>query len=291
MTNIPAALKAIAQAKASYEAEGYEFIIEAPLPPPFEGFMADAVARRGSELVIIEFRSADLNDRSRSRFDRLAEIIGAQVGWRLDIMTYEPEAPRCFPDQEEIVRRVEEARLVVDVSPDAAVMLIWSSIEGALLRLSHDQGLAPASHVPPRTLIHDLTIHGLLSDNQAAELDDFAKHRNNIAHGMPSEPTSPERLEWLAQFALAVADGELSDLEDMIDWFRDHYISPDNAALFYDKEDGDYFWMGTGPYDAEEVLRDQFALALDADIAEAVKEIEHEGFVWACKRQLDSLNN
>ena len=291
MTKIPTVLKAIAQAKANYEADGYEFSTEAGLPPPFEGFVADALARRDSELVIIEFRSADLSDRSRSRFDQLAEIIGAQVGWRLDIITYEPEAPRCFPDEEDIVRRVEEARLVADVSTDAAAMLIWSSIEGALLRLSHDQGLAPASQVPPRTLIHDLTIHGLLSDNQAAELDEFAKHRNNIAHGMPSELTTPERLEWLAQFATAVADGELADVEDMIDWFRDHYISPENATLFYDREEGDYVWMGTGPYHAEEVLRDQFDLALDADIAEAVKEIEHEGFVWACIKKLESLHN
>lgn len=291
MTKTPAALKAIAKAKANYEAEGYEFCIEEWLPPPFDGFMSDAVARRGSEFVIIEVRSADLSDRTRSRFADLAKIVEANAGWRLDIVTYEPETPTRIPDYADVVRRVEEARLLSDRSPDAAVMLIWSSVEGALLRLSHDRDLAPKRPVPPRTLIHDLTIHGLLSDNLSAELDDFAKRRDEIAHGMPSNPPPSERLDWLAKFAIGAADNQMANVEDMTEWFSKHYTSPDNAALFYDKEAGDYFWLGTGPYYAEDVLRDQFDLALDSDIAEAVKEIEQEGSIWACKEKLQSIHD
>ena len=291
MSKTPAALKAIARAKASYEADGYDVSLKEWLPHPFDGFRADAVARRDSEFVVIEFRSSDLSDGTRNRFARLAEIMESKAGWRLDIVTFEPEAPTRCPEQDDIVRRLEEARRVADLSCDAAVMLIWSSIEGALLLLSHAHGVAPSRPVPPRTLILDLNIHGILTDNQAAELDDFAKQRNQIAHGLPSNTTPSERLDWMARFALAAADNELADVDDMIEWFHQHYISPENAALFYGTEEGDYFWMGTGPHDAEDVLRGHFDLALDADIIQAVKEIEQDGYVWASNQALDSIGD
>ena len=285
MTLTPAARRALDLAKARYEADGYSVSLEERLPIP-GGFRADAVARRDGETVVIEVRSADWSDRDRDRLGRLAETVAAQAGWRVDIVTYEPEVPQPDPDRKDVIRRVEEARQVAGVSTDAAVLLIWSAIEGALLRLSQQRGLGPDRSVPPRTLVHKLTIDGVLSDNQASELDDFALMRNNIAHGMRSYRPDPERLDWFARFALAALDDEIANVEDMIEWFFAHYATPEDAALFYDKEEGEYVWMGTGPHDPTEVLHEYFDTALDADIAEAADVITQQGFDWAKRDEL-----
>ena len=285
MSLTSAALRALDQAKARYEADGYSVSLEERLLIP-GGFTADAVARRDDETVVIEVRSADLSDRDRERLERLAEMVAAQAGWRVDIVTYQPEVPPPDPDRTDVIRRVEEARQVVGVSADAAVVLVWSAIEGALLRLSRLRGLGPVRAVPPRTLIHKLTIDGVLSDRQAARLDDLALMRNDIAHGLRSYRPDPERFDWLARFALAAADDKVANVEDMIEWFFAHYVTPEDAALFYDKEEGDYFWMGAGPHDPTEVLHDQFDTALEADIAEAADVITQQAFVWAKSNEL-----
>ena len=285
MTLTPAARRALDRAKATYEADGYSVHVDEPLPIP-GGFRADAVAHLDDESVVIEVRSADLSDPDRDRLGRLAEMVAAQAGWRVDIVTYAPDPPQPDPDREDVIRRVEEARQVASVSTDAAVLLIWSAIEGALLRLSQQRGLEPVRSVPPRTLIHHLTIDGVLSDNQAAELDNFAQMRNEIAHGSRSHRPDPEGLDWLARFALAAVDDEVANVEDMIEWFFAHYTTPEDAALFYDKEEGDYFWMGAGPHDPTEVLHDQFDTALDADIAEAAGVITQQAFDWAKSDEL-----
>lgn len=278
------------QAKARYEADGYRVSLEEQLLIP-GGFTADAVARRDDETVVIEVRSADLSDRDLERLQRLAEIVAAQAGWRVDIITYQPEAPPPDPAREDVIRRVEEARQVASASADAAVLLIWSAIEGALLLLIQQRGLGPVGTVPPRRLIHTLTIDGVLSDRQAARLDDLALMRNDIAHGLRSYQPDPERFDWLARFALAAADDKVANVEDMIEWFFAHYVTPEDAALFYDKEEGDYFWMGTGPHDPTDVLYDQFDLALDADIAEAVGVITRQAIDWAKSDDLKNISD
>ena len=285
MTLTPAARRALDRAKAGYEADGYTVSVEAQLLIP-GGFRADAVARRDDETVVIEVCSADLSDRDRDRLGRLAQVVATQAGWRVDIITYEPEVPPPDPHREDAVRRVEEARQVADVSADAAVLLTWSAIEGALLLLSQQRDLGSVRSVQPRTLIHKLTIDGVLSDNQAVELGDFAKMRNHIAHGLRSYQPDPERLDWLARFALAAVDDEVANVEDMIEWFFAHYATPEDAALFYDKEEGDYLWMGTGPHDPTEALHEQFDAALDTDVAEAADVITQQGSDWAKRDQL-----
>lgn len=281
MTTTTAGLRALDQARDAYEADGYTVSYEEQLPPPFRGFVADAVARRDDEVVVVEVRSADMSDQRRTRLSRLAEVVAAEDGWRVDIVTYEPEAPPGVPERADIFRRVEEARRVADTSPDAAVILTWSAIEGALLRRSRARGLLEARAGSPRTLIRKLNINGLLSDNQAAELDGFAKLRNDVAHGLRSDPPEPDRLDWLARFALAAADEDPVTVEGMVEWFRERYETPEDAALSYDQEDRKYLWLGSGPHDASDVLQAEFDSALEADIVEAAKIIERDGYEWA----------
>ena len=286
MTAPPAALRALDEATAGYEAEGYAVSVAERLPPPFEDFVADAVARRHDELVVLEVRPWDMRDDTRNRLARLAEMLGEKRGWRVDVVTYEPEVSPRVADHADIVRRVSEARQVADSSPDAAVMLLWSAIEGGLVRAGQKRGLGSGRAVPPRTLIRQLTIDGLLSDNQAAELDALARLRHAAAHGMCADRPAPETLDWLARFALAVAENEIASTDEMIEWFKTHYASPEEASVFYDEEEGQYVWAGCGPHHAVDVLSERFDTALGADVAEAVELLEQEASEWARRDQL-----
>lgn len=281
MTKPQAAIRALEQAIERYEAQGYEVTPDEHLPPPLQDFAADAVARRNEKHVVIEVRSADMTDQSKNRLARLADILAINEGWQIDIVTYAPESTPGAPRTEDIVRRVNEARLVADTSPEAAVLLTWSAIEGSLLRLSQERGISTSHSPQPRGLIRELTIHGVLSLNQSSELDNFARLRNEIAHGSSADLPEPEQLQWLAQFALDAAANEQANVEDMIDWFLAHYTTPEDAALFYNKDEGDYVWVGTGPHDAREVLYQQFENALESDIEEAAQVVERDSFWWA----------
>lgn len=282
MTMRAAAHVALMSARARYEADGYNVSLNERLPAPFESFTADAVARRDGDLVVLVVRATPVSDDAVRRNARLKEMLAEKCGWRLDIVTYERDGPPPVPDLGLVRRRVREARELFEVSPDAACLVLWSAIEGGLLWEAHQRTVAPERQLPPRSLIQQLTIDGVLSDNQAAELRDFASRRDAIAHGMCAEAPDPEKFDWLGRFALTLAEGRHADLHDMIVWFRDNYAAPEEVGVPFVTDIGKYLWLeDNGPHDAEEVLRDHFEDALDADIDEAVETLQSESFVWA----------
>lgn len=282
MTMRAAAHMALMGACARYEADGYSVSLNERLSRPFESFTADAVARQDGDLVVLVVRAAPMSDDAVRRDAELEKMLADKCGWRLDIVTYKRDAPPPPPDLGLVERRVREAKQLAESSPDAACLLLWSAIEGALLSAAHQRMVAPSRSLPPRSLIKQLTIDGVLSDNQAAELKDFAGRRDAIAHGMCADAPTPEKFDWLGRFALALAEGRHADLNDMIVWFRKSYASPEEAGVPFVTDIGKYLWLeDNGPHDAEEVLRDRFEDNLDADIEEAVAILQNESFEWA----------
>lgn len=277
--------EALLDAKAKYEAEGYMVSLSESLPRPFDAFTADAIARRGDDVVVVEVKSANMNDWSRGRLEELTEILRAECGWRLDIVTYEREPSPSMPDLKLVDQRVREAQQLAEASPDAACLLLWSAVEGALLWEANKRQVAPTRSLPPRSLVKQLTIDGVLSDNQASELRDFAIRRDAIAHGMAANPPAAEQFDWLCRFVIAVARDQHADLHDMAEWFRANYALPEDVGVPYVSDLGRHIWDNNGPYDAEDVLRDQFEDALDADIHEAVQMLERDGTIWAQRDQ------
>ena len=284
MKNRAAALRALDRARVQYERQGYIVTVAERLPTPLEGFQADAVARRGDETVIIEIRSSDMSDATRNRFDDLGKIVATNKGWRVDLVTFEPETPLPAPDSGDVVRRVEEARRVADISPDAAVMLTWSAIEGALIDLRHQQGTPRRHGRSPYGLIRELAIDGLLSDAQVAHLDRLARLRSYIIHGQSTPSFSLDQLDWPMRFALAAVERRVATVEDMIGWFHENYETPANAGLLYDSEEGEYVWFDRRPYYVDDVLWEQFDTSLESVITEATETIESDGGTeWAAR--------
>jgi len=186
-----------------------------------------------------------------------------------------------MPDLKLVDRRVHEAQQLAEASPDAACLLLWSAVEGALLWEANKRQVAPTRSLPPRSLVKQLTIDGVLSDNQASELRDFAMRRDAIAHGMAADPPAAEQFDWLCRFVMAAARDQHADLHDMVEWFLANYALPEDVGVPYVSDLGRYLWDDKGPHDAEDVLRDQFEDALDADILEVVQILERDGNLWA----------
>ena len=254
--------RAVERVKARYEADGYAVSFGERLPPPHDDFIADAIARRGDKAILIEIQPNNIHKFKRERLARLNEILESDQSWQLNIETYPVESPPPDPDRDDITRRLEEAKRVADASPEASLMLIWSAVEGALVAICRDQDLPRVRPGRPRALVHDLVIHGVLSDNQFKELDRFAQIRNNIAHGLNSKLPSEDQLDWLIRFALAAAEGEVAAMEDMVEWFTDS-----ESEIRIQAETG---------RDIRHILRQRFGTALEADITEAAAIIEEE---------------
>ncbi len=246
--------------QARYEADGFTVSLGERLPPPNDDFFACAIARRNDKTILVEILPANIFKARRKRLDRLAEIVESDLDWQLDIATYPIDPPPPNPNRDDITRRIDEAKGVASASPEAAFMLTWSATEGALLALSRDQDTPDMRPSQPRTLVHDLSIHGVISDNLSSELDRFARVRDNIAHGLSADLPSEDQIDWLTRFALAAAKDEVPTIEAMTDWHDSEYgaQSPTEAN-----------------YDIGGILRQRFEIALEDDIAEAVALIEN----------------
>lgn len=72
----------------------------------------------------------------------------------------------------------------------------------------------------------------------------------------------------------------------MVTWFHSNYASLGDAGLSFANDAGGHVWLGSGPHDAEDVLRDQFEDAFESDIDEAAQIIERDGTEWARRDQL-----
>ena len=245
--------------KTGYEARGFTVSFDEPLPPPNDDFVACAIARRDDKTILIEFQPANIFKARRKRLHRLNEVMESIPDWQLDIATYPVDSPPPDPSRDDIFRRIEEAKRVATTSPEAAFMLIWSATEGALLALCRDQDIPKMRPSQPRTLVHDLSIHGVISDNLSSELDLFARVRDSIAHGLKADLPSEDQMDWLTRFTLAAAEDEVPTIEAMTDWHdSEHGVqSPTEAGC-----------------DIGSLLRQRFDTALEDDIAEAVALIE-----------------
>lgn len=77
-------------------------------------------------------------------------------------------------------------------------------------------------------------------------------------------------------------DGEYRDdaIEEMLDWFHNNFEDPNEATPF---ESGEYLFIAGGPFEAEEVIREEFDHVFPEPwIEEVIDEIESSGIQdWA----------
>ena len=91
-------------------------------------------------------------------------------------------------------------------------------------------------------------------------------------HTSDGRPISPERLPLLTD------DEQLAAMER---WFRERYEDPVERTP-YDSEEGDYIWIWGGPYEAREVLGDEFGAIVNQDLIDSLAQaLDSDCTEWA----------
>ncbi len=86
-----------------------------------------------------------------------------------------------------------------------------------------------------------------------------------------------------------IAQLKQAKVEELVEWFHARYEHPDNETP-YEGREGGYIWVDGGPYDAREVLSDNFDEVDEEIIEAAVEKVESIGISeWAPVRSADYL--
>ncbi len=261
---------------------GWE-VVEEPdkqaLPGPLRDFQPDILARRGSELLIVEVKSRRSSD--LGRLNALASAVARVPNAKLEI-NWLGDAPEFDPPVENIRTYLNEAaRLISFEAFTAAGLVAWAALEGAVVYFaSGKDDVQPWS--TPWQLLSGLYSLGYVSDRDFERLTAFWKLRNEIAHNVSSVTPRPEDIEAILKIAERMIGGHYVSTDQMIEWFLEHYENPAQST-FYDSREGGYQYPGNGPHDAHDVLVDNFPDAAEADIDDAARTLEETATEWAEK--------
>ena len=141
----------------------------------------------------------------------MAERVNRQPGWRFslvfastrqsdEIVEAEPAPLSTLEDR----ARKAEALLQAGQT-EAAVLLLWSAVEGALRLLGERAGL-PLVSLPSSAVIRELYSAGEISAEQFDLLMRLLPGRNQLVHGLEStESVDVERLRLLGEELLSEA--------------------------------------------------------------------------------------
>lgn len=170
------------------------------LPPALAAGHLDLLARRGEENLVVQIRSRTLPP-GRDTVS-LAEQVAGLPGWRLELV-YVPE-PDQKDDKSVLLDRATRSRGLAEHDPEAALLLVWSAIEGMLHRLAEQHG---ADTGDSGGLIAELTSRGLLSDDEHDVLNSARWMRDPLAHGLQGPSIESSVVACLADLAEEIAKG------------------------------------------------------------------------------------
>lgn len=266
---------------------GWE-VVEEPsqqaLPGPLRDFRLDILARRGSELLIVEVKSRRSSD--LGRLNALASAVARVPNAKLEI-NWLGDAPEFDPPVENIRAYLNEAaRLISFGAFTAAGLVAWAALEGAVVYFASDKDdVQPWS--TPWQLLSDLYSLGYVSDRDFERLTAFWKLRNEIAHHVSPVAPRPEDVEAILKIAERMIGGRYVSTDQMIEWFLEHYENPAQNTP-YDSREGGYQYLGNGPHDARDVLADNFPDATEEDIDDAARTLEETATEWVEKPGRDT---
>ncbi len=198
----------VAQLAAEYTARGYS-VQTAPaaaqLPAFLQGLEPDLIARGPSESIVVEVKVGDR--RERQRWADLADRVPREPGWHFRLVVlgstdtqgvdYELMSPTA------ITTRVQRAKDLTAVDPEAALLLGWTAFEAAARR-SLIRWSASMRTESPASLAKQLVHHGLLDADELPRLLRAAQHRNTIAHGGTSASDLDEDVAALSAFTTSL---------------------------------------------------------------------------------------
>jgi hypothetical protein len=188
-----------------YRDQGYEVALQPrgeDLPESLDGLEPDLIARTDDETVIVQVKSREDLGRDH-RLQHLAARIHEQPGWRLDFVV---SSPQRWPDDvptDALERNDSELRVLVQTASslllqgelEAAHLIAWSAMEGAMRELARQSVIELESKDPP-FILKTLYSEGPLSRGDYKKLDESRRIRNAVAHGLRHESLTPRLVQF-----------------------------------------------------------------------------------------------
>lgn len=283
MNGLESSERAIIQTAHDLREQGYDVEVQptaGSVPTWLRDMRPDIIARRGEQTIVAEVKTR--GEIAESPYlKHLASEVARHPGWSFLLVPVGDESQEVPSAEEVRARAAEASALMRHGFPGPALIGAWAAVEGGLRRLLHRNAISSRSG--PAGLIRELYANDLLSDRQFELLTGAVEQRNRLAHGLEAkEPIDQGVVEQLVDLADALASDQYRTVAELVEWFFDHYEHP-GQSLPYETAEGGFQWLGRGPHDAEEVLRQQFAGVPEAVIAEATEIIEQDATEWARK--------
>jgi hypothetical protein len=203
--------EAVRRVAEEYRRRGFDVEIKprgSSVPKFVEGALPDLIARRPSESIIV---GVQYGSRSSvlDRWGETARRAREEPGWRFDLVFVAPDEPEPVfegpkPSLDALEQRARSARtLLQGAESEAAFLLLWSALEGAL-RLIADRETIPVTTLPASGLIRELYSAGEISRQQFNEALRLLPIQNQLVHGAGClERADTEHLQRLVQDLLA----------------------------------------------------------------------------------------
>ena len=179
-----------ARVAEKYKQQGFTVIANpslSRLPFDLEGYTPDLIAQKEPDQnLIIEIKRSS-RQISVDRFRSIAERVQTHPGWRFLLVTEDDDLPiGCERDllqvDEALLRANQAETLIVGGATEAAVLFLWSTLEGMMRRRSI-QAAIPIDRLMPLAMINHLYSQGELSRQQFHRIKDLMASRNRVAHG------------------------------------------------------------------------------------------------------------
>jgi hypothetical protein len=183
------------------------------LPGFLDRFQPDLIARHNGEQVVVLVRSmAELA--KQPELIRLAEVVNAEPGWRLDLVVPPPpgrtwddwvEADESSPA--DINGLLNEARQLLGLGLfRPALMTAWAAVEAAMRHAARRERL-PLQTTSPHLVLDALAEASALSDPDYQRLAEALRWRNVAIHGKQTNGLGAEPTEALLDIARRLLDG------------------------------------------------------------------------------------
>lgn len=209
--------EAIERIAKQYRDEGYDVIVHPrgdQVPAFAVDFEGDLIATRGNEGVVAEIKTNRLDLARDPQITRLAQIVNAQPGWRLDVVVLEPETTlekaaqeAAEPSDEELAQILKAAEELADqgYSPYACVVA-WGGLEAAMRRIR--DGAELYGWTTPTELMRVLYGNGFLTREQFDRLKESYRIRSQVVHGLVPLQVSPESVRYVTATTRSLAHVE-----------------------------------------------------------------------------------
>jgi hypothetical protein len=252
------------------------------LPGALRGVRVNFLASRDQDLIVGEIASR--GGVRQEHIDALAKQVAAVPNARLEVY-WTGDTPVTKPDPDQVRRYIVEADAARNAgSLRAALLMALAAFEGAVATFADEVGIR--LRAPAKQLLSNLYSLGYVDAADFNRLSRLYTLRSAIAH--QATPQIPESIDivFCLDLTTRMLEGQYISADQMIEWFKRHFEGPEHRVPFESREGG-YQYGEDGPYEADDVLREQFPYASEQAIIDAVGWIVNEGHEWVRKAGIE----